>query len=230
MDSQTMAIIFVVFVVGMVIIAIVSFVVQQQKNEERAQAFGKIAASTGLQFIAEDDSCSKRFDDGEKPFRTMGRGRVRNILQGSYRGRPVCVFEYRYTTTSSNGQTTTSTTHHFPIWVVGLPAPAPLFTVGAEGVFGGKVAAAMGFTRLDIGDRAFDDTFKIKCDDEQFGRRVLHPAVIELLRQTGPWNWRLSGANMISYEQGVFEPAQALPRLDLMCNLLDRIPADAWSR
>lgn len=230
MDSQTVTVIVAVLVIGIVIIAIVSFVVQRQKNEEREQAFSKLAADAGLQFITEDDAYGKRFNDGEKPFRTMGGGRVRNILQGNYRGRPVCAFEYRYTTTSSNGQTTTSTTHHFPIWIVGLPASAPLFTVGEEGIFGGKVAAAMGFSRLDIGDRDFDARFKIKCDDQVFGRRVLHPAVIDLLRQTGPWNWRLSGANMISYEQGVFEPAQALPRLNVMCDLLDRIPADAWPR
>jgi len=230
MDDQTVVIVAGVAIFGIIIVAIVSWFVQQQKNEEREQEFAKLAAGHGLQFIAEDDSYSRHYDDGQKPFRTFGGGKVRNILLGNYRGRPVCVFEYRYTTTSSNGQTTSSTTHHFPVWVVGLPQPVPLFTVGSEGIFGGKVASAMGFDRLDIGDKAFDDTFKIKCDDEQFGRRVLHPAVIDLLRHTGPWEWRLSGQNMISYEQGVFEPAQALPRLDLMCDVLDRIPADAWAR
>jgi hypothetical protein len=33
---------------------------------------------------------------------------------------------------------------------------------------------------------------------------------------------------MISFQQGVFEPVNALPRLNLMCDLIDRIPADAW--
>jgi|GEM_PF-6837036 hypothetical protein len=151
-----------------------------------------------------------------------------NILAGSYRGRPVCAFEYSYTTTSHNGTTTTTNTYHFAVWVVALPTAVPLFTVGSEGIFGGKVAAAMGFRRLDIGDPTFDDTFKIKCDNELFGRRVLHPAVVDVLRQTGPWDWRFSGQNMISFQQGVFEPVNALPRLNLMCDLIDRIPADAW--
>jgi hypothetical protein len=33
---------------------------------------------------------------------------------------------------------------------------------------------------------------------------------------------------MISYQQGVFEPATAGPRLDLRCDFIDRIPADTW--
>ncbi|GAB3919365.1 hypothetical protein GCM10011575_30210 [Microlunatus endophyticus] len=229
MDDQTLVIVVGAVFFGIVIIAIVSWFAQQRKNEEREQEFTRLATQYGLHFIAEDNSYSGRYDDGQKPFRTLG-GKARNILQGSYRGRAVCVFEYRYTTTSSNGQTTSSTTHHFPIWVVGLPAAAPLFTVGAEGMFGGKVASALGFERLDIGDKAFDDAFKVKCDDEQFGRRVLHPAVIDLLRRTGPWDWRFSGPNMISYSQGVFEAAAAMPQLDLMCDLLDLVPADAWTR
>jgi hypothetical protein len=33
---------------------------------------------------------------------------------------------------------------------------------------------------------------------------------------------------MLSYTKGVFEPSAALPRLDLMCDVLDRIPPDVW--
>lgn len=224
MSGQSLVIIVVVAVVGFIVLAIVAFVRQQQKNEERELAFSRLAAANGWQFIAEDKSYAGRFNDGQTPFRSMGGGRARNILYGSYRGRPVCIFEYSYTTSSYNGTTTTTQTHHFPIWVVGLPLAVPAFSVGSEGIFGGKVAAAMGFSRLDIGDREFDNTFKIKCENEPFGRRVLHPAVIDLLRHTGPWDWRFSGQNMISYDRGVFEPAIALPRLNLMCDLLDRVP------
>lgn len=77
---EPFAVTFVLFMIGIVIIAIVGFLVQQQKNEERQQAFSKLAAGAGLQFISEDDSYGKRFNDGEKPFRMMGGGRVRNIL------------------------------------------------------------------------------------------------------------------------------------------------------
>jgi hypothetical protein len=52
--------------------------------------------------------------------------------------------------------------------------------------------------------------------------------VLEVLRHTGPWDWRLDGATMLSYTKGVFEPSAALPRLDLMCDVLDRIPPGVW--
>ncbi|GGL69548.1 hypothetical protein GCM10011575_30220 [Microlunatus endophyticus] len=217
---------FVVIMGGLIALVVVLVVIGQQNRKRRMEEFGRLAAGVGLQFIPADNSFLLRYSDGHAPF--QGRGAARNILLGNFRGRPVCLFQYSYTTSSYNGTRTTSTTHSYAIWLVALPRPVPLFSVGHEGIFGGKVAAAIGFRRLDIGDPSFDDVFKIKCDNEWFGRRVLHPAVIDLLRRTGPWNWRLSGPNMISYQEGIFEPAAALPRLNLMCDLIDRIPADAW--
>lgn len=217
----------VLLVGGLIALVVVMAVVGQQNRKRRQLEFGRLAANFGLQFIPADNSFGRRYSDGHSPFQSGGT--VRNILLGGYRGRPVCLFQYVYTTTSYNGTTTTSTSHPFAVWIVGLPRPVPLFSVGHEGIFGGKVAAAMGFRRLDIGDPSFDDVFKIKSDNEWFGRRVLHPAVIDLLRRTGPWDWRFSGPNMISFQAGVFEPAAALPRLDLMCDLIDRVPADAWA-
>ncbi|QDP94865.1 hypothetical protein FOE78_02070 [Microlunatus elymi] len=51
-----------------------------------------------------------------------------------------------------------------------------------------------------------------------------------MLKSTGAWDWRLAGPDMFSYQGGAFEAAMLQPRLDLMCDVLDRIPADVWNR
>jgi hypothetical protein len=151
------------------------------------------------------------------------------VISGQYRGRPFTAFGYVYTTTSSNGQSTTTQTHYFKVWAVGLPATVPDFSVGSEGIFGGKVAEALGFNRLNTGDPTFDDTFKVKCRDERFGLRVLHPAVVDLLRSTGPWDWRFTGDTMLSWQPGTFNAVDVTAQLDRMTAVLDRIPADVWA-
>jgi hypothetical protein len=212
-------------VVALIIICIVAWAIQSQVNQKRADEFGRLAASQGWSFIDEDDSYARRWDG--PPF--TGRGKVRNIVSGQHRGRSFTAFEYVYTTTTYNGQTNSTQTHRFGVWAVSLPAAVPELSVGSEGIFGGKVAEALGFGRVNIGDTQFDDSFKVKCDDEQFGLRVLHPAVVELLKMTGPWDWRFTGQTMLSFEKGAFEPAALQPRLELMADVLDRVPADVWT-
>lgn len=202
-----------------VVILILAKVLGGRRTEPLRAEFQQFAVQHGFQYVERDDSYLTRFDQ-LMPFNARPDW-ARNVLSGSYRGRPVCLFDLHYTTTESD--------RRYQIWVVGLPRPVPLFTAGSQGPFGGKVAEAFGYHRLSIGDPAFDDRIKIKCQNEPFGRRVLSPAVVDLLRFTGGWHWRLNGPNMISYQAGALTPATALPRLDLMCDLLDRIPADVWA-
>lgn len=203
-----------------VAIIVVSWVVGKKRREERAAGLTALAQQHGWQFVEEDESYAQRWRG--RPFRRGGRSR--HVVLGEHRGRQFCAFSYRYTT--SNGKS--SQTHYYTVWAIGLPGFAPDFSVAEEGVFGGKIAEALGFARIDIDDESFNDTFKVKCDDERFGRAVLDPAVVELLKRTGPWSWRLTENSMLSFQKGVFEPERLLPRLDLMSDLLDRIPESTW--
>lgn len=217
---------FLVLFLGIIIVGIIAWLAAQQRREQRQQALQQFATGRGWQFVAEDDSYGRRWQG--KPF--AGRGTTRNIIIGQHRGRNFCAFAYHYTTTSSNGQTTTTQSHDFAVTVIALPAPVPELSVGAEGIFGGRVAEALGFERVDTGDSDFDSTFKVKSDDARFGTLVLQPPLIQMLKATGPWDWRFTGQDMLSHQKGVFEPPMLQPRLDLMCDVLDRIPNDAWQR
>lgn len=218
-----------VLVIAFVVIigvAIVAWVFARRAREQRQQAFGQLAAAQGWQFVPEDDSYARRWQG--KPF--ASRGSARNIIIGQHRGRNFCSFAYHYTTTTSTGTTTTSQSHDFAVYVIALPAPVPEFSVSPEGIFGGKVAEALGFERVNIGDEDFNNTFKVKSDNVGFGSLVLQPDLVQMLKATGPWEWRFTGQDMISFDKGVFEPAMLPPRLELMCDVLERIPNDAWQR
>lgn len=217
----------VVVMVVVIVIAIAASAHQRQVRAERASELAEICRQRGWNFTPEDDSYARRWK-GE-PFGSS-RGRVRHVVMGDYQSRPFTAFEYWYTTSSYNGTTTTTQTHTFTVWAIQVPGSVPDLSVGPEGAFGGKVAEALGFTRVDSADQQFDDTFKVKCDDEQFGRLVLAPPVIDLLKRSGPWKWRLTGNTMLSWETGSLEPSSLEPRLDLMLGVVAAIPGAAWER
>jgi len=209
----------VVFTVALVIVVAVLTRRAQRRLRDR---FARFAADQGWQFIEKDVSYVRRWR-GE-PF--TGGGTARNIVLGQYRQRNFCSFQYGYTTTTGR----TTRTVWYGVVVLALPAPVPPFSVGREGAFGGKIAEALGFDRVNTGDEGFDNLFKVKSDNPQFAHFLLQqPALMQMLRATGPWNWRFSGQDMISYFSGQFEPAALTPRLDLMCDVLDRIPANVWT-
>ena len=213
------------FVILVVVFCIIAIVVQKQLAKERAGKLRRVANSQGWQFIPEDDSYATRWDG--KPF--TGNGKARNVVHGQHRGRYFEAFEYSYTTSSYNGTTSTTTTHRFSIWTISLPSSVPNFAVGEEGLFGGRVAEAFGYERVQTEDVQFNDTFKITSDDHQFGQRLLTPDVIDWLKQVGPQPWRLTERTMIAYDKGPLEAGSLQPRLEWMCDLLDRFPAEVWS-
>jgi hypothetical protein len=224
MDSSITLLVAVV-IIG-VLAAVVVMLVQHQARMRRRGELVAAAASAGWTFTEQDDGLARTWSG--KPF-SGRRGRARNVLIGRHRGRDFTAFEYSYTTTSSNGTTTTTTTHTFAVVALTLPAAAPQpFEVGDEGIFGGTVAKAFGVNRLDIADQDFNRAFKVKCDDETFGRAVLQPPLVDYLRSTGPWEWRFEGNAMIAFDTGALEAATLGPKLDLMSEVLDRVPAAAW--
>ncbi|SDS67096.1 type III secretion system chaperone family protein [Microlunatus soli] len=217
--------VFVVVFVAVIGLWFAARYVKQRRQEQRQQAVQQFAAGRGWQFIGEDESYASRWTG--KPFTGWG-GTARNIVVGQHRGRNVCSFEYHYSTVSTSGGTTRRHNHDFSIFVVQLPAPVPAFSVEGEGIFGGKVAEALGFERVDSGDPDFDNDFKVKSDDARFGALVLQQPLLQMLKATGPWDWRFTGPDMLSYENGFLKPELVQPRLDLMCDVLDRIPSDVW--
>jgi hypothetical protein len=220
----------VVFLVaaGAAVIAVV-IALTYRAGKKRTEALQELADTHGWQWIGRDDSLATRWSG--PPFRGHPRrSRGRNAVSGTHQGRDFVAFEYSYTTTTSTGQTTSTTTHHYSVWAIDLPAAVPPISLGAEGALGGKVARAFGFGGLEIGDPEFDRRYKVNCDDPDFGRRLLHHAMVRLLMSTDVWAWRFYGDAMISYRKGRLQAETVVPRLDAMSAVLDHVPREIWDQ
>lgn len=224
--SEGVILLVVVVIAVIIAIGVAVGMAQRRRLAERRSELATLATAHEWTFVAENRGYAKRWDG--PPF-TRG-GTTRNILSGHHRGRPIAAFEYTYTTSTYNGTTTVTQTHVFSVWTIELPGPVPTMSVAAEGAFGGKVAEAFGFARVDTGDPVFDDLFKVKADDEEFARSVLAPAVVERLKATGPWTWRFTGTTMLAHEPIILTPEAVLGRLERMSDLLDLVPDQVWRR
>ncbi|WP_166355100.1 DUF3137 domain-containing protein [Phytoactinopolyspora limicola] len=216
-------------IVGSLVIGLAIFAIHHHNETKRREALQNAANAHGWQWTDRDDSYASRWDG--PPFRGhKRRARARNVLTGTHDGRDFVAFEYSYTTTTSTGQTTSTTTHYYSTWVIYLPASVPSISLGAEGILGGRVAKAFGFNRLDIGDPDFDGRFKVTCDVPEFGRRILNPALVDLMMRGEVWAWRFDGDVMISYRKGRLDPTDVIPRLDAMSRVLEHVPHELWDQ
>ncbi|MFX4272403.1 hypothetical protein ACQBAR_13700 [Propionibacteriaceae bacterium Y1685] len=211
-------------VVIIVVVAIAAIAFGQKARQDRIATMQAFAGKHRWDYVEQDDSYAKRWPG--PPF--SNGGTAKDLISGEHRGRRFLSFTHTYTTSSYNGTTTTTQNHVHAIHTLTLPDRVPALSVGAEGIFGGKVAEAFGFGRVDVGDAAFDDTFKVKSDNPDFARAVLQPALVEHLKQTGPWDWRFAENSMINVEKGQVDPEAITAHLDRMIEVLDRIDPSVW--
>ncbi|MDN5725105.1 MAG: hypothetical protein L0G99_04115 [Propionibacteriales bacterium] len=219
-----MEIMIVVGMVAIVLVGIVAFAVSQHARQERISAMRAFADKQRWDYVEQDDSYAKKWPG--PPF--SNGGTAQDLISGEHRGRRFLAFTHTYTTSSYNGTTTTTQTHVHAVHTLTLPERVPMLSVGAEGIFGGKVAEAFGFARVDVGDSDFDEMFKVKSEDPAFARAVLGAKLVEHLKSTGPWEWRFADDTMISIDKGKLEPETITAHLDRMIEVLDRVDERIW--
>lgn len=215
-----------VLVIGGITFAVITVFIRQG-NKRRREALQALAGAHGWQWVDRDDSLASVWPG--PPFRgNLRRSRVRNAVSGVYQGRSFTAFEYAYTTGSASSQSTS--TQYYCVWAVSLPAALPPISLGAEGVLGGRIARAFGSGGMEIGDPDFDRRYKVKCEYPEYGTRLLHTAMVQLLMSTDIWAWRIDGNVMLSYHKGRLTADAVVPRLDAMSRVLDNVPRHVWSQ
>jgi hypothetical protein len=198
-------------------------------SQERMRAMQKLAADHGWTWYAEDSRFVR--DDSGTPF---GRGRSRraeNVLVGTYRGRRIVAYDYEFKTDSGSGENRNTKTHRYAVWLVTLPHPLPTLEVRQEGIFGGRVASALGFGDLELESEAFNQAYRVECDDNRYGTAMLHPRMMELLLSAGPSggvSWRIEGDILVCWENDRVDPAAIVERLDLLADIIALVPSFVW--
>lgn len=157
-----------------IVVVIVASVRQHKRTQAQRLA---VARELGLTLNDKPTKQDKfdAFERLEHLKRTLSGGwkNVRRIATAEHRGIPVQMLMHTYTT--SNGKNTSTITHT----VVTTPCPPawPQLGIGREHL-GHRILEAFGGAKdLQVEDNVFNETFRIRTDDEVFATLALSPAV-----------------------------------------------------
>jgi len=102
-----------------------------KREQKRRALLEQWALANKWTLLAEDDQWCSRWQGN--PFGEGDHRRARNVLTGTWKGKPFVSFDYEYQTHSSDGKGGTSTqTHHYAVSAVTLPAYLPRLQVTPE--------------------------------------------------------------------------------------------------
>lgn len=211
------------------IIGLVAWLVVRTARRNRAardpavsQALAQLAAAHGWSYHPRDDAFLRRFSG--YPFGRGGRARpALDLVTGTHRGRAFACFQYSPPRSLPAGEYSAEVDY---VRVVAVSLPAPVPTVLVTDASG----APRWTRRYIVGDEAFDRVFAVGTDDERFADRVLtEPVRRWLLDNPPPGSLRFGGPDLIGWhaDRGGFDAPMVEPAVDRLCDLLDRVPADA---
>ncbi len=176
----------IVLVVILVIAAVATAAYFSHKAKlARRAAMAALAAELKMSF---DPSERRDFDLLHSQFELFRRGhtkRAYNTLAGTIevarRHFGAIMGDYRYSITTSNGKTTTTTTYRVSYIILQTPYPdLPSLFIRPEG-FMDKIKSAVGFDDIDFESEEFSRKFFVKSSDKRFAYDVVHPRMMEFL-------------------------------------------------
>jgi hypothetical protein len=190
--------------------------------ERRRKMWAEIAARHGFVHHEGDPLRLREQNPGFALFQVGHSKRVLHTLEGERQGRPVVVFDYRYTTGSGKHQAT----HRRTGVLADLPFHAPRLRIRPEHL-GDAFAAALGFDDIDFESDLFNRKYHVSSDDKRFAYDVCHPRLMEFLVAAEGHCWELNGRRLLFFSNRMkdfdaFELEHALLLLD---GFLDRLPA-----
>jgi hypothetical protein len=188
----------IILVVAVTLVAVVAGAYWSSRaRAERRAAMAALAGELGMAF---DPDERRDFDARYRRFELFGRGHTRrayNTISGTVditrRPYRACLGDYRYSVTTSNGKTTTTTTYHVSYLILHTPYDGlPALLIRPEG-FMDKVAGAIGFDDIDFESDEFSRKFFVKSPDRKFAYDVVTPRMMEFLLANGAPTLDLSG-------------------------------------
>lgn len=153
-----------------------------------------------------------------------------NVLEGTYRERPVCCFEYHYETYSSDSKGRRQTHHHYlTAAAIHLPHGLGYLMVRPENIFD-KLAGAVGFNDIDFESVEFSRRFYVKSLDRKFAYDIIHARTMEFLlhRVARGFAFELAGPALLLYNGARWRPEQVPDALDWLVEFVELIPDYVW--
>lgn len=195
----------------------------EQQRREQLHAF---ALSKGWSFRHDDPyGVEHRWHDA--PF---GEGHSRegtNLIEGVEAGHPFLSFDYEYKVTTSNGKTTTTTTHRFHVTAMQLPAALPDLYVGRESVLT-RLGSAIGLDDIELESDDFNRTFRVQSSAPKFAHDVLHPRAMQSLIAADCPAFRVVDDNVLMWCKGKASPESLLGHLAALRGFVESVPQFVW--
>jgi hypothetical protein len=211
------------FGMGVVAVLVGGFLLDR-KRRQRIMAF---CVARGWRYADEDPTLANRWS-GE-PFDRGDRRRARNVIRGNESGRDFVAFDYSYQTHSSDSHgRRKTTTHHYAVYIVSIPAYLPTLEVCPEGVFA-KLADAVGLTSdIDLESEDFNRAFKVRAENRKFAVDVLSPRTMQYLLTAPAAAWRIEGNSMLRWDSGRLDPTDIVVATAILDRVADGIPEFVW--
>ncbi|MEV3934592.1 hypothetical protein AB0K52_01230 [Glycomyces sp. NPDC049804] len=157
------------------------------------------------------------------PFAAGHSHRALDVFRGTFKGRHLHFFHYRFKTGSGKEERT----HDYQLVAIDLPALRPVLDVSHENFLTRRFDKDIAFE-----NQAFNDKFKIASPSPRFAYDVIHPRTMEWMLadpRAHVIRWRFEGAWLMTFRKGGLALDEAFYYADFLHQVLAQVPAHVWS-
>lgn len=216
---------FVVAVTLGIALVVAGVVFTARQERKRRALYAAFAATNGLTYQPKaDDSLYEQFGEGS-PFETGHSRSAQHVLSGTLDGAPVLGFTYIYKVTTSNGKSSSTQTYRWQICALWLPSALPWMSIEDEGIFGGRVAGALGFEDVELESDDFNHRFRYKAADDRYGSALMPARMMELMLQGQTGVTRIQGRILYNAMPQRPKPEDITARWDFLAACATLIPS-----
>ena len=197
-----------------------------KREQKRRALLTEWAAANKWTLLDEDDQWCSRWQGN--PFNEGDHRRARNVLTGTWKGKPFVSFDYSFQTHTSDGKGGTSTqTHHYAVSAVSLPAYLPRLQVTPESLLT-RFGNAVGFADIELESEDFNRAFRVHANDPKFASDVLTARTMQLLLSRPRISWRIEGSDILCWQSGEQQPVAVNAAVSTMLDVVEGIPSFVW--
>jgi len=224
----------VLLIIGVIALVAVGAYLGWLWEKKRREALRKMAGALGLSFCG-GDVHNLPWKLGH--IHTFNRGHsqeAKNVVHGTYRGREIFAFDFKYTTThtstDSKGRTTTrNVNHRFSACVHPVECRFPGLAIRPEGIFD-KVADFFGFDDIDFESDEFSRKFRVTSEDRKFAYDICHARMMEWLLTSRRWKIEMVGGYFVVHNDRRWKPEEFHSAMSFTWKFFELIPDFVWRR
>ncbi|MFF4492109.1 hypothetical protein ACFY0F_37575 [Streptomyces sp. NPDC001544] len=220
------------FVAGMFILVFSMSRYGRKKDEKIREGYARLAQIAPERGWTYQPRVQGQIDQycGVRPF--PGRGsnlRAWHYTTGEFRGRPFKYFEYRSMNLMSGADVGERKQPNIEaVFIVTAPGSGPLTQILRPSLLDRLFDRR---PKVELGVPEFDKNFRIITRDEGFARKALSHDVVPYLLQDpkSKSSLQLRDNELFTWYRGNLSPQAVDEKLNYLCDVLDRMPAQTWS-